>query len=400
MRAKHLPEIDLLRGVGAVMMIANHFGYGLLSRERLSEPVGSFWVTFGSFAPVLFFLTTGIGVGLQRGRPAPFGRVAIKVVILFAADAIMMLSLTGKLGFDFLAFIGLSTLICSLVARSKHALILSGVGLLTALALRFGAGVVMRHHLSHEELSPLSFFLGTETVQGISYPLAPWLCFPFLGFFLSPFLDRPGQGVRWWGISLALLITGLAILISSWIAVSRGAIFFRYSTVSAAFFAAAIGVALVATGLCRMMANAANPAIISLSHFIETRGVACLAIVPIHYLLLELLRTIGLSDLSQSKFVIVLAAAIAVCLMLGRELEAVGKKINAVYSAPTILGVAAIIVISAIVAACESSSTLTRMLALFFGQATLCVLLMCVDGWLTGSDTRELTTNAKEADKE
>src|SRR5262245_23203850 len=96
--------LDLLRGVGVIMMIANHFGNGLLSRARVYSPVAGSIVTIGSFAPVVFFLTTGLGIGLHRARSAQFDRVWFKVLLLFAADAIMMLVAIRRVGFDFLAF--------------------------------------------------------------------------------------------------------------------------------------------------------------------------------------------------------------------------------------------------------------------------------------------------------
>ena len=385
MPTKYFPEIDLLRGVGVAMMIANHFGYGLLSQQGRSSPIGGSLVLVGSFAPVLFFLTTGIGVGIHRGRPVQWTRVACKVAILFAADAIMMLALSGGLGFDFLAFIGLSTLVCALLTRSKYALTLSAIGFCAFAALRFVAGAALRRYLSHEELYRVNLLVGVESIQEISYPLAPWLCFPFLGFCLSPFIERSREDAQWSRTNLVMLFAGAIALGLSWFAVRNGAYFVRYATVSAAFFGVSLGVVFVLTAVCRVASHPKNAVVGSASRFFEIRGVACLAIVPIHYLLLEVTRSFGWSEFTAGEFVVVLAVAIPVCFLLGRSFENLATATVAAYPSGIIIGGSTFVFAVSVMICYELSSPLPRMFALFCGQAALCILLSGTDGWLPRS---------------
>ena len=97
-------EFDLLRGLAAVMMVVNHTAIFLTPREAYglidaraagvslfgSSPL--MWVVMlGGFAPVIFFLVTGLGYGVQLGNDRASSRfgLARKVLILFAADALM-----------------------------------------------------------------------------------------------------------------------------------------------------------------------------------------------------------------------------------------------------------------------------------------------------------------------
>jgi uncharacterized membrane protein len=173
MRPKYFPELDLLRGLAVVMMMANHFGFGLLSKEAAASGTGNACIEFGGFAPVLFFFTTGIVGGLQSGRAVAFTRVACRVIILFVADMILTLTARGFVGFDFLAFIGLSTLVGYLLSRSRYGVLFSVIGFFAVAGLRFAVGHYLRSHVSVETLRQLNILFGTESVSGLAYPIFP-----------------------------------------------------------------------------------------------------------------------------------------------------------------------------------------------------------------------------------
>ncbi len=100
---KQWPELDLLRGIAVIQMIVHH---SLLTWfagvESLANFVGTtlFWV---SFAPALFFLTTGMGYGIQgtSSRSASGFGLYRKVGILLVADQFLHWNHGAWIGIDF-----------------------------------------------------------------------------------------------------------------------------------------------------------------------------------------------------------------------------------------------------------------------------------------------------------
>jgi uncharacterized membrane protein len=377
---KYFAELDLMRGLAVTMMVANHFGFGLLSKEAVTSSLANACIQFGGFAPVLFFLTTGIVMGIQRGHAISFSRTLFRIIILFAADGILTLATRGFIGFDFLAFIGLSTLVGYVLVRSRQGMMLSVIGFCLFAGLRFGVGSFLSSHVSDQTLRQLSFVIGVKSIDGVAYPLSPWLCFPFLGFFLSEAIVVATEETRSRRLNTLLFAIGAAFIAASSYCVSQGAVFFRYSTVSAAYFGAAMGVALVSIAACRVAAYSSQ----LLGHaarFFSTRGVACLSIVPIHYLLLAILRSMGLGDLSPSEYLLVLAVAIPACLVSGRMFETYARIIVSNVSARAILWLSAAVLFLSLFLCCIAGSTLLRTCGLFLGQSALCVVLAGIDRW-------------------
>ena len=60
-----VPELDVLRGIAAVLMILNHAGFRLLSGVDASSSISGAAVFLGGFAPVVFFFATGFGIALS-----------------------------------------------------------------------------------------------------------------------------------------------------------------------------------------------------------------------------------------------------------------------------------------------------------------------------------------------
>ena len=82
-------ELDVMRGLAAVLMILNHAGFAWLSARDATESAAGFVVFAGSFAPVLFFFVTGAGAGFsdaKRGRSADFKLLLPKLAMLVVAD--------------------------------------------------------------------------------------------------------------------------------------------------------------------------------------------------------------------------------------------------------------------------------------------------------------------------
>ena len=93
-RASRCMALDTLRGIAVVAMLLNHAGVYLLRPEVVAEvwSFGGALTFFGSFAPVLFFFTTGFGYGWRDpgGACAREKRdVLYKAFVLIAADVLL-----------------------------------------------------------------------------------------------------------------------------------------------------------------------------------------------------------------------------------------------------------------------------------------------------------------------
>src|SRR5206468_1315048 len=181
---KSVEELDLLRGLAIVLMIVNHSGYRFADLQAASRDPLAAVVFLGSFAPVIFFFTTGFGVALARSGPlewSSFASVLGKAALLLLADHFMFWR-EGSTGIlDFLGFIALSTVLVPAVSASKRSHTWSISLIIAILCLRFAVGPLARHHLDGNSIV-LAWLLGATSVPGVSYPLSPWMVYPLLGF--------------------------------------------------------------------------------------------------------------------------------------------------------------------------------------------------------------------------
>src|ERR687885_312810 len=141
----HWRELDVLRGLAALFMIVNHVGYETLAPNQIDGSLAGSLLFISSFAPVLFFFVTGVGYGIQssqKKKASPWYGIVNKVIILVLADLLMHWSEGKWLGLDFLGYD------------------------------QQGWGIV-------------SWLLGTKDTPGVSYPLSPWLAYPFAGYLIG-----------------------------------------------------------------------------------------------------------------------------------------------------------------------------------------------------------------------
>ena len=276
-------ELDVLRGWAAVLMIANHAGYALLSKADADAGASGLAVFLGSFAPVLFFFATGFGIGLRPvGQPPPsLFETAWKAALLVAADQAMYWRGGASFGFDFFSFIGVASLLIALVARARSPVRLS-LGLVVAiLVVRYAVGPFARDWLPDNGSS--NWLTGLRGHTGVSYPFAPWMVYPLIGYVLGRryLAGNTASAQRRWLLPGAAV--GVASMALTAAMVRTGAGLFRWGSMSSAFFVLSLGV--LAGFVLLSVATARST---SVGRLLALRGVASFAVIPIHYALLGL----------------------------------------------------------------------------------------------------------------
>lgn len=294
-------------------MVINHAGVAWLDHGVGAPPSALAAEFVGSLAPVLFFLATGVGYGFSRGQGAPsLPALLYKPLALLCADALMWAGRGSFVGLDFLGFIGCSMLVLEWLRRrarpERTALVL--VGLL--LFGRFLLAPLSSRFLTGDLQGWVAIALGQHGLVGFSYLPFPWLAYPLLGFLLGrQIVAAPSSGVMALS-NLGRLTAGIGVLgIGGAILLANlGATLFRWGSLSLSFFVLGVGACgagwwlagvLVAHLPSRWCAAA------------SLRGVASLALVPIHYAIVELGRRLGCHDITEASTFFV-AAAVAVLL--------------------------------------------------------------------------------------
>ena len=134
-------ELDVLRGIAAILMVVNHAGYRLLSSDDAVHSAVAPVVFLGSAAPAVFFFATGFGIGLSRSTPPrAFDWLGLlwKAALLIAADQFFYWSRGARFGFDFFSFIAIATITVSLLSRLRYAIEISVFLGAALLVLRYG----------------------------------------------------------------------------------------------------------------------------------------------------------------------------------------------------------------------------------------------------------------------
>ena len=282
-------ELDIVRGLAVIFMIANHLGVSTPASEN--SPTVSFLTFLGSMAPVLFFVVTGLGYGVGstwKGRKSG-DQYLTKLGILYAADAFLWLQPGRLVGNNFLGFIALSGLLLEWIRRSSRSLQVSLALAVLVTLTRFGIGPWVRsHHGFTYDGGWVPFLMGIGGMEGFAYPPCPWLVYPLLGFALGRIagLNAPRIMARRgaWGLGLLVVAAGFSA-IGMWL-VSRGSTPFRWGTMSISFFLITLGVIPAALAVSLFLCRGDAPS--TLGRLITLGGVRSLAVVPLHYLYRDL----------------------------------------------------------------------------------------------------------------
>lgn len=284
---------DVLRATAVMAMIANHSAV----RVAAGGTESATWRVIselGSFAPVLFFFTTGFGYGIQAGFRHQAGNKlkrlldsAFKVLLLFAADAMLWLRPDSGWHLDFLAFIGIASALVVILELLPGSTYLAFGLLLTSVALRF---VVGRGDPPISESWPLfiQWCIGRPGITRIAYPLSPWIVFTLQGYLLGKFWQPISERLPGRLVFAVLSVTGVALARSAYWIAANGAPYFRWGTMSLAYFIAALAATLIVLAGASVWTRIP----LQLRPITQIDGITSLAVVPIHYAVIALLASL------------------------------------------------------------------------------------------------------------
>lgn len=290
-KSTYLYELDVYRGIAAIFMIVNHSGNELISPKSGTTYETNFLIFIGSFAPALFFLTTGFGVAIS-GRVASkneeFVKATWKCFILILADQLFCWNDGLSLRLDFFSFTAISTIILTLLNFQKNAIPTALILTVALVGSRYGLAPNISDIGSFGPVT--HWFLGTPGVKNISYPLSPWMTYPLIGFIAGKYyVMRINSYCNAWKdrIIKILLLVALIFLFISIQMFYTGKTFFRWGTVSFAYFILSLSI-IVFVGL------AANK-ITKYDNFckgqISLRGISSFLVIPFHYAIIFFTKT-------------------------------------------------------------------------------------------------------------
>ncbi len=376
----HWRELDVLRGIAAGMMVTNHVSVFLSSQYIESGFIKAVFF-IGSFAPVMFFFITGVGAGIQSGQRKKVSRwsnVLNKVGILVLADLLMAWSHGAVWHLDFLGFIGLSILILEIVRNSNSPVIVSAIGLGAVSLLRYLIGPIAHRFGYDQQIWGLSFLLGTEITPGVSYPLTPWLAYPFLGYLAGVAIDRFRSVIEKQRSKVMLGLIGAAIvpgIIASYLAL-KGAVFFRWGTVSLGFYIISFTTISVCAALSLLLCSDLCPTFIP--WLLSMKGISSLAVVPIHYFLIDAGHWLGLREIQPEVYYAVAIAILALSFFLAAWMDEAGNTVRKIsqqkFVRNSLIGL--LVTSAIIVLAVNRTDPMTTTIAKTIGQLTLCLLFV------------------------
>jgi uncharacterized membrane protein len=378
----HWPELDVLRGLAALLMIVNHAGYKILAENLTDSGLAGNLLFISSFAPVLFFFVTGVGYGVQssqKKKASHWSAILNKVFILVLADLLMHWSEGRWLGLDFLGFIGLSSLVLEFVRRTKSPLTFCLVGFIAISLMRYLLGPVIQNlGDAQQEWGLLNWIFGTKDTPGVSYPLSPWMAYPFAGYIIGVAAMRY-RGVietkRVRVVSGLLMLAGLPAIAGLFLA-QRGASFFRWGTVGVGFYVVSFAVILV--GLAASLIICGNPKLKICQDALSLRGIASLAVVPLHYFLIYLTVKAGATGMDLFRYSLIAILVLAGSFFLARSVENLSQIIRQVKTQKVVwVGLVAMFVLAASLTLFYSQQSAS--IALFprtLGQLALCLLFV------------------------
>lgn len=305
------PELDILRAIAVILMIINHTGFAFIpTTEQATTWAPILFAT--SFAPVLFFFTTGFGVALSSNNT---GEHRIRVDTLFKGCALVLADFFMRdisfttIGIDFLAFIGITIIFFEVIKPLRRTTIICIIILSILLIMRYLIGPALTANSNAPSPEFLKFF-GINSFSHSSYWFAPWAAYPISGYLLGKLAAKWHVKIeqRKEVVLTGLTITSLIGIVGAITLDHIGLIFFRWGTISLAYFLtgfAAISIAM-ALSFCAIIYLPK-----SASKTVSLRGIASLAAVPVHYLIIRLAHQYQIEQIVAQNILLFLVAIIA-----------------------------------------------------------------------------------------
>ena len=290
-------DLDVLRGLAALFMVFNHSGIGLLSAEIHTNSIINNVLIISSYAPVIFFFTTGVGSGLQSNAKAKtfsWYPVLYKTAILILADLLFQWSVGRWWGLDFLAFIGLSGLLLEFVRNSKYPILISIIGIIVITAARYLlAPFIYNHSYTTSFIGLIDWFLGYKGIAGVSYHFSPWMVYPLLGYLIGRLVARyrPLIEARKVVIIFALLLLSSVPIALAIFLDQHNASFFRWGSMGIGFYVLSFAVILHCLVITQFICGISK--LKMLKNLFSLAGIASLAVVPIHYYLINITKELS-----------------------------------------------------------------------------------------------------------
>lgn len=379
------PALDILRGIAVLYMLVNHVAVAWLKPEFANEGIAGILNFVGSFAPVLFFFTTGLGYGVAHkvGHYANFADVAIKAGILILADIFMRGGDFLSFGWDFLAFIGFSMLILSTIRGRKYALTIATLLMAALFLIRYilGSEAVYARFLPEQAQTHFVLsLLGREGFTDVSYWFTPWLIYPLAGFVIGatankivPLLSTQSNKQHLL-IFILLVVGGVLSSLVSYMLLQKGAILFRWGTMSINFFIASIAMVCLCLAVTWLLSDILKKQ--RLNTLLSMRGVSSLAIVPIHYFVIKMLAPYFGFQLEQGTYLLAILFLIPLCFYLARLTDKCAKIIGASASRKLLIVFILLVAIAGLISTLGlfHSIYINHTLA-FIAQIILCLML-------------------------
>jgi len=343
-------EVDLLRGFAIIFMILSHSTVAWLSAEDNNRGFSGFLSFVGSFAPVVFFFVT--------------------VIVM---DFFMRSDSQFSWGWDFLAFIGFSMLMLHFLKGRTNALRWSFVLIGFLFLVRLFSPVLLSS-LGEPENQIIAIIYGGQTFKGVSYWFVPWLAYPLAGFILGVLYNR---NYKLWlqkgqFIMGCFLFLGLFVLFISLYLETQGMIYFRWGSVSINFIIISFSVLLLSLLLACMLAKL--PVNSFLVKTLSISGVSSLAVVPIHYFILDVTGNYFSGFLSSVVYYFLCPLFIYLNIVLAARVDCLIKERLASFDKRHLFFVATLVVGCAVLIV-FSNFILINLVIVLVAQILLCVLI-------------------------
>lgn len=393
-------ELDVWRGIAIIFMITNHAGVVFLSDGDMRNLYESTIVFIGSFAPVLFFLITGFGYGLSFGKTSfiktPLdkalpdkalpdkaigkhsrGSVWYKASILILMDILLRGGHVDIFGWDFLGFIAMSMIIVNMVMHGNRPVFLAVVLMTIVVFMRFIVGPAYSSMVPQGQQSALiTALLGMSSFSDISYWFAPWLFYPLLGFVAGYYYIRHRKFLvsRKRSLTFCLAAGAIVFLAASLVLKLNDMIFFRWGTVSAAFFILGFAVLLLTAILSWLVCIEWK--MNRLTRLVAKRGVGCLIMVPIHYAIIYYSKTVFSDPMSAPAFTLYLTGVIISSYLIAHYFENLSKMLASTSVSTVIIScIVSVVILMLLLINVIPLQSSFKNAAIFGAEILLCLLL-------------------------